>query len=621
MNSKYLLLLLMLMSTILCSQQRVVFGENNRSRIFSMNPDGSDLQLVIGKTAPSDLQYNGNLNKLMFTDRNNGTIQRCNPDGSALETIVQNLDSPNSLTLGVPNGVMFWVERNQIFRSGLAGQNPTLIYEHSEDIIDITLDLMRGKTYFLSGDNLFQLMNGSGVTSLISDEVFSGREVEVDAELNKLFFIQNTGVGNFSGLFSISTDGSGLEKIETDTDFLEGMALDKVNGKIFYSTRIFDNVYFINYDGTEEEQLFTGFSSVPGPDEIAVDPVTETVFHTDISYRDVIVSSNYEGADKKTILESDVNRPNGLAYDKANDRLIYINGTNGDFNDRSESIFETNISGENAMLLFDQDDADDPQDIELDLTMNHVYFVNEDVIRRSDLDGSNLVDLYDDGDNKYGLALDRDNDMIYWYNSTMRTIQRGPMDGNGPVEILVSENLVVVTDIEVNLKDGKMYWVDDRENAVSRANLDGSDVENIMMLNSPPGIVVDEEAERIYVTSDRLIVSADLDGSNVQELNVNETRFAGPIILTEKTLSSIEDIYTNGISVFPNPVSETLNIVVDSDNTKFMLYDINGRLLEQDVLGIGLNKINLNASKEGAYFIHFEKANGHHLTSKIIKRK
>ena len=66
-----------------------------------------------------------------------------------------------------------------------------------------------------------------------------------------------------------------------------------------------------------------------------------------------------------------------------------------------------------------------------------------------------------------------------------------------------------------------MYWTDARARKIQRANLDGSNVEDLVTgLGEPRGIALDSALGKMYWTdnfTDR-IQSANLDGSNVQDV-------------------------------------------------------------------------------------------------------
>jgi low density lipoprotein receptor-related protein 5/6 len=76
----------------------------------------------------------------------------------------------------------------------------------------------------------------------------------------------------------------------------------------------------------------------------------------------------------------------------------------------------------------------------------------------------------------------------------------------------------------------KMYWTDSFAARIQRADLDGSNVEDVSPpgLDSPMGIALDTVAGKMYWTENQLgkILRANLDGSSVEEL---VTGLGGPI--------------------------------------------------------------------------------------------
>ena len=91
----------------------------------------------------------------------------------------------------------------------------------------------------------------------------------------------------------------------------------------------------------------------------------------------------------------------------------------------------------------------------------------------------------------------------------------------GDIELtdLVSMNLTNPRDIAVDSTARKIYWVDASANKVQRANLDGTNVEDLIFTEGRPfGIALDLTNKRMYwSTWAGKISSANLDGSNVQD--------------------------------------------------------------------------------------------------------
>jgi sugar lactone lactonase YvrE len=110
---------------------------------------------------------------------------------------------------------------------------------------------------------------------------------------------------------------------------------------------------------------------------------------------------------------------------------------------------------------------------------------------------------------------------MYWADYTTGKIQRANLDGTN-VEDLVT-GLTTPLDVSVDDASGKMYWVDGGAGKIQRANLDGTAVEDILTgLSDPTRIALDLSADKIYWTDQEVgaqkIQRANLDGSNVEDL-------------------------------------------------------------------------------------------------------
>ena len=115
--------------------------------------------------------------------------------------------------------------------------------------------------------------------------------------------------------------------------------------------------------------------------------------------------------------------------------------------------------------------------------------------------------------------------MIFWTDSGTDKIQRANLDGSN-VEDLVTrtQGLETPNGIALDVEAGKMYWTDGNTNKIQRANLDGSNIEDLVTrtqgLETPNGIALDVEAGKMYWTDGNTdkIQRANLDGSNIEDL-------------------------------------------------------------------------------------------------------
>lgn len=150
----------------------------------------------------------------------------------------------------------------------------------------------------------------------------------------------------------------------------------------------------------------------------------------------------------------------------------------------------------------------------------------ETKIRKANLDGTNAEDLFV-SHFKYpdAVALDVASGKLYW-TETSGTIRRSNLDGSN-AELL----LTVATPgaLALDLVNGKMYFLDEGYTQISRANLDGSDLE-ILHADSYgwlSGLSLDIAAGKIYVCEqvDGSIFRVNTDGTNKEVLIPNGTYY------------------------------------------------------------------------------------------------
>ena len=126
------------------------------------------------------------------------------------------------------------------------------------------------------------------------------------------------------------------------------------------------------------------------------------------------------------------------------------------------------------------------------------------------------------GNLSYG---DTDLPQIYWTDDGSQKIQRANLDGTN-VQDLVTTGLGLPGGIALDMADGKMYWTDWSRDKIQRANLDGTHVEDLVTtgLNYPWDITLDVADGKMYWVigsiggDDGEIQRANLDGTNVQTL-------------------------------------------------------------------------------------------------------
>ena len=144
---------------------------------------------------------------------------------------------------------------------------------------------------------------------------------------------------------------------------------------------------------------------------------------------------------------------------------------------------------------------------------------------------------------KEGIALDTNGNKMYWtvWNAMTNKIQRANLDGSD-VEDTITD-LLGPNGIALDLEKNKIYWADEFSGKIQCANLDGSNLKTLFVrygrligtamsipfdilnlkiyyADSPIGIALDISGGKIYWTIPHKykVQRANLDGSNVEDV-------------------------------------------------------------------------------------------------------
>ena len=124
---------------------------------------------------------------------------------------------------------------------------------------------------------------------------------------------------------------------------------------------------------------------------------------------------------------------------------------------------------------------------------------------------------------------------LYWTDAGTDKIQRANLDGSN-IEDLVTraDGLDGPVGLVLDVANGKMYWTEWEEDKIRRANLDGSNIEDLITSGrAPVWLALDVPGGKIYWTdwgTDR-IQRANLDGSNVENLVTSGLNSPGGLAL------------------------------------------------------------------------------------------
>ncbi len=227
--------------------------------------------------------------------------------------------------------------------------------------------------------------------------------------------------------------------------------------------------------------------------------------------------ASLDGSGAKVVL-SGISQPEGIVVDLAAGKA-YWTAQGNSFGDGT--IQRADLDGSNVETLISG--LGGPSSIALDTRASKMYWREAALIRRADLDGSDVEDLMSTESGSEGVAVDPLAGKLYWPGDVTvgavvrQAIWRANLDGTSG-EPIVTEGLDVVEDIALDLVGGKVYWVDAGLSRIQRANLDGTDVEDVLVVHSPRMLAVDPAGGKVYWSTGVAISRANLDGSNPEEL-------------------------------------------------------------------------------------------------------
>jgi len=149
---------------------RLFFLSASSGQVFSANPDGSDLKIIVseGRRLPDGIVVDAGAGYLYWTNMgnpnaNDGSIERADFDGNNASHIVRNGSTftPKQLQLDRKNRKLYWSDREgmRIMRANLDGSKIETLVDTSEGdtrpgkdakkwCVGIALDVDRGKVYW-----------------------------------------------------------------------------------------------------------------------------------------------------------------------------------------------------------------------------------------------------------------------------------------------------------------------------------------------------------------------------------------------------------------------------------------------------------------------------------------
>lgn len=205
-----------------------------------------------------------------------------------------------------------------------------------------------------------------------------------------------------------------------------GMAYDATNKKIYFTdfdTTPFGNIWRVNTDGTGLEALV---ANITDPYSIALDVAENKMYWIDDAGN--VSRANLNGSSPEIgILTVAGASWRGLALDLKN-RKMYA------YDAEAENLYIANLDGSNATIIISEIFG---YAVAVDTVNSKVYFEDQRVLKRANLDGTNIETLDETLTRIYGIEIDNEENKVYWGGRDSGELNRSNLDGSNK-EILKS---------------------------------------------------------------------------------------------------------------------------------------------------------------------------------------
>jgi sugar lactone lactonase YvrE len=281
---------------------RLFFLDVGGGRVFSANPDGSDLKTIIseGRRLPDGIVIDVSAGHIYWTNmgdpnKNDGSIERANLDGSKITNIVPPgaTFTPKQLQLDKKNGKLYWCDREgmRVMRVNLDGSKIETLVDTSQGdprpgpdqgkwCVGIAVDAEGGKFYWTEkGDNNRGRILRANIEIPPSQTPANRSDIEllfenlpepVDLDLdlaNRTLYWTDRGHsprGNTVNRAPMNPK-PGTEPEILVTHLMEGigLALDLKGGRMFFAD-LAGSVYSANLDGSNQKTLLYAQGNLTG---------------------------------------------------------------------------------------------------------------------------------------------------------------------------------------------------------------------------------------------------------------------------------------------------------------------------------------------------------------------
>ena len=333
--------------------QQVLVPESQRPSMFWINTETDKIESLEPFDAVTQQVTSLNVDtvggKVYWSEHGSdgGTIKRANLDGTSTESLVTLPTTPQSITVDTVRKKLYWGDtfEGKIQSVDLNGENITTIIRFDDIITHIAVDAEGAKLYWADSQLRIRRVNPDGTrieTTLTGWESNRSRGVGGIAIADgKIYWTERQNSSIVGGIiYRANLNGTNLETLATPQGTPTGVAVDTVNGKVYWANSQ-GGIQRMDINGGEIENVVYGITApggfalgavstqptTPTPPEL---PTTDAV----VSLSPVSVASPAIGQQIEFMLnitggESVAGYQATVQFDTT--ALRYVSGANGDF--------------------------------------------------------------------------------------------------------------------------------------------------------------------------------------------------------------------------------------------------------------------------------------------------
>ena len=613
--------------------------------------------------------------KLYWTD--SGSIRRADLNGENIEDLITGQSSPGSIALDIARNKMYWMGSGSIRRADFDGENvEDLITGLPDKFGGIALDILGNKMYWALGDRIRRAdLDGTNIEDLVTTGLVDPLDIALDLAGNKMYWTDSGSIRRAdlngrnvedliaTGLedpYSIALDSAGDKlywteimqlhiALDSATEITQPQKIGRIDLDLNYDIqyRIIDTVSFINANYTGEDLTTTLTDLKPGTSYVVQVRATNAEGTGDWSEFLSVETKLLFSRTTTPFLVNENRVHAGFLGDDRNIQYSIVGGQDGHLFTISEASMlrfksapdyerPLDADGDNAYVIdirvqesySEISSQSSPQqilvevtDVDIPLTPPNVeisqHALSSITVNRADAD----LLLFDDQTTCFVPHISNGNNFLYWGDSA-GNIHRHSESLDDHV---VVSGLEYPTSLALDPTSEKIYWADPAGGKIQRADLDGSNVEDIVTFNPLGGtafgrdrvsLALDLDNGKVYWTNIRLgsgravIRRANLDGSSPEDFisqhfpsdqvlfGMDSNGLYGNLAVFDGTVYSRADASVVALNVNGGPLRTLIRIpyIGDDNNNRGDIAVSNGKIYWADNTRQVIRRANVDSS-------------------------